>query len=61
MEFITGLFLGGLAVFLTLEYYHIRNRFIHSDSHTSNTEENTRWRNLMAYDGSERGQQNIEN
>lgn len=61
MAFITGFLAGCGAMYFVLEYYRIRNWMVKDMHSATNNEENTRWRNLMAYDGSERGQVNYEN
>ena len=58
-EFITGLVLGGLTMFCLLEIKSWK-MYISSVAAPKNLGENIQWQNLMNYDGSERGQKNIE-
>ena len=58
-EFTIGLVLGALLVFFTEEVKRWKN-YIVSNNNTEKPQGNTRWHNLMAYDGSERGQEIIE-
>jgi hypothetical protein len=58
-EFTIGLVLGALLVFFTQEAKRWKNYIISSNT-PDKTLGNTRWHNLMAYDGSERGQEVIE-
>lgn len=60
-EFITGLLLGGLLVFCVMEYHRWKSCFITGTAPEDKNGENARWHNLMSYDGSERGQSEIEN
>ena len=60
-EFITGLVLGGLLVFCLMEFHRWKSYMISQSSGTEKTDSNTQWHNLMNYNGSERGQMNIEN
>ncbi len=53
-DFITGLVLGALLVFFTMEYKRRKSYFVSSREHRNS--DNVQWRNLMNYDGSERGQ-----
>lgn len=58
-EFTIGLVLGALLVFFTEEAKRWKN-YIVSSNNSEKIPGNTRWHNLMAYDGSERGQEIIE-
>lgn len=60
-EFITGLVLGGLLVFFTMEFHRWKSRFIADRQPREKNTENAQWHNLMNYDGSERGQTYFEN
>jgi len=60
-EFLTGVLLGGLLVFCIMELYHWKNYIISQAFTMEKTDGNTQWNNLMNYNGSERGQMNIEN
>ncbi len=53
-DFITGLILGGLLVFFTMEYKRRKSYFITGADYKNS--DNVQWRNMMNYDGSERGQ-----
>lgn len=60
-EFITGVVLGGLLVFFTMEFHRWKSCFISQVSTGEKADGNPQWHNLMNYNGSERGQVNIEN
>ena len=60
-DFITGLVLGGLLVFCLMEFNRWKSIVIHQASESVKQDSNTQWQNLMNYNGSERGQMNIEN
>lgn len=60
-EFITGLVLGGLLVFCVMEFHRWKSCLISQALNTEKTDNNVQWHNLMNYNGSERGQMNIEN
>lgn len=60
-EFIIGLILGGLLVFCLMEFNRWKMFMIQQFSATPKQDGNIQWRNLINYDGSERGQQSIEN
>ena len=60
-EFITGLVLGGLLVFCVMEFHRWKSCLIGQATTGERTDNNTQWHNLMNYNGSERGQMNIEN
>ncbi len=59
IEFITGVVLGGLAVFCVSELKRWK-AYVTSSAAPKNPGESIQWQNLMNYDGSERGQKNIE-
>ena len=61
MEFITGLVLGGLLVFCLMEFRHWQSFIVQQGTVNAKQDGNTQWQNLMNYNGSERGQKNIEN
>ena len=60
-EFITGLVLGGLLVFCVTEFHRWKVYLISQGGTGEKNDSNTQWHNLMNYNGSERGQMNIEN
>lgn len=59
IEFITGLIVGGVAIFCILEIKRLKV-YTAAAAAPKNPGESIQWQNLMNYDGSERGQKNIE-
>ena len=60
-DFITGLLLGGMLVFCLMEFRRWKSIVAHQVSATVKQDGNTQWQNLINYNGSERGQMDIEN
>lgn len=59
VEFFTGLFLGSTLTFSVMQYAKWKRFFI-SQSKAVQFGENIQFQNLMNYDGTQRGQKDIE-